>query len=104
MPKVYVGNLAGSVTSRDLLAHFSRAGEVLGALAVTDKVSGLCRGFGFVEMAELADVALAFSLLNNTLLNGQQIRIEADPFLKNGKGRNRALRSSRATESEPDEV
>jgi len=104
MPKVYVGNLAGSVTSRDLLAHFSRAGEVLGALAVTDKASGLCRGFGFVEMAELADVALAFSLLNNTLLNGQQIRIEADPLLKNGKARNRALRSSRATESEPDEV
>jgi RNA recognition motif-containing protein len=101
MPKVYVGNLASSVTSRDLLAHFSRAGEVLGALAVTDKVSGLCRGFGFVEMAELADVALAFSLLNNTLLNGQQIRIEADPLLKNGKARNRALHSSRAPESEP---
>jgi RNA recognition motif-containing protein len=106
MPKVYVGNLASSVTSRDLLAHFSRAGEVLGALAVTDKGTGLCRGFGFVEMAELADVALAFSLLNHTLLNGQQIRIEADPSLKNGKARNRALQSSRApgSESGPDEA
>jgi RNA recognition motif-containing protein len=93
MPKVYVGNLASSVTSNDLVAHFSRAGEVLGALAVTDKVSGLCRGFGFVEMAELADAALAFSLLNNTLLNGQQIKIEADPALKNGKARNRAVQS-----------
>ena len=101
MPKVYVGNLASSVTSRDLLTHFSRAGEVLAALAVTDKVSGLCRGFGFVEMAELADVALAFSLLNNTLLNGQQIKIEADPSLKNGKARNRAVQSLRAPESEP---
>jgi len=85
MPKVYVGNLASSVTSKDLLAHFSRVGEVVAALAVTDRVSGLCRGFGFVEMAELADVAVAFSLLNNTLLNGQQIKIEADPSLKNGK-------------------
>jgi RNA recognition motif-containing protein len=93
MPKVYVGNLAGSVTSRDLLAHFSRAGEVLGALAVTDRISGMCRGFGFVEMAELADVALAFSLLNNTLLNGQQIKFEAEPLLKNGKARNRAVQS-----------
>ena len=93
MPKVYVGNLASSVTSRDLAAHFERAGEVLGALAVTDRVSGLCRGFGFVDMAELADVALAFSLLNNTLLNGQQIKIEADPSLKNGKARNRAVKS-----------
>ncbi len=93
MPEVYVGNLASSVTSKDLLAHFSPAGEVLGALAVTDKVSGLCRGFGFVEMAELVDVAVAFSLLNNTLLNGQQIKIEADPSLKNGKARNRAVQS-----------
>jgi RNA recognition motif-containing protein len=102
MPKVYVGNLASSVTSRDLHTHFSRAGEVLAALAVTDKASGICRGFGFVEMAELADVALAFSLLNNTLLNGQQIKIEVDPSLKNGKARNRAMQSPRAPESEPD--
>jgi len=89
MPRVYVGNLAASVTSSDLQAHFSRAGEVVGALAITDRISGLCRGFGFVEMAELADVAVAFSLLNNTLLNGQLIKIEADPSLKSGKGGNR---------------
>ena len=93
MPRVYVGNLASSVTSEQLLAHFSRAGEVLRALAITDRASGLCRGFGFVEMAELADVAVAFSLLNNTLLNGQLIKIEADPTLKNGKARNRAVQA-----------
>ena len=40
MPKVYVGNLASSVTSRDLRTHFARAGEVVGALAITDKASG----------------------------------------------------------------
>jgi len=90
MSKVYVGNLASSVTSSDLLAHFARAGEVVGALAVTDKASGLCRGFGFVEMAERADVAVAFSLLNNSVLNGQPIKIETDPVVKNGKARHRA--------------
>jgi RNA recognition motif-containing protein len=93
MPKVYVGNLASSVTSSDLVAHFSRAGEVLAALAITDRESGLCRGFGFVEMAEFADVAVAFSLLNNSLLNGRRIKIEPDPSLKNGKARNRAVQS-----------
>lgn len=87
MPKVYVGNLASSVSSSDLLTHFSRAGEVLRALAITDRKSGLCRGFGFVEMAELADVALAFSLLNNTPLNGQPIKIEPYTALRNGKAR-----------------
>ena len=89
MPKVYVGNLASSVTSRDLLAHFSRAGEAVSALAITDKASGLCRGFGFVEMAEISDVAVAYSLLNNSVLNGQPITIEPDPILKNGKARHR---------------
>jgi RNA recognition motif-containing protein len=93
MPKVYVGNLASSVTSSDLLTHFSRAGEVVGALALTDRESGLCRGFGFVEMAELADVAIAFSLLNKSLLNGRRIKIEPDPSLKNGRARNRAVQS-----------
>ena len=93
MPKVYVGNLASSVTSSDLLTHFSRAGEVLGALAVTDKASGQCRGFGFVEMADMSDVAIAVGLLNNSLLNGQQIKIEIDPSSKNGKTRSRATHS-----------
>jgi RNA recognition motif-containing protein len=91
MPKVYVGNLAGSVTSTDLLTHFSRAGEVVGALAITDKTSGLCRGFGFVEMAELADVAVAFSLLNNSVLKGRPIKIEPDPSLRNSRARNKAV-------------
>lgn len=90
MPKIYVGNLAASVTSRDLSQHFARAGEVLGALAISDKASGICRGFGFVEMAELADVAVAFSLLNNSELKGKRIVIEADPAHKNGRGRSKA--------------
>ena len=89
MPKVYVGNLAGSVTSRDLAEHFSRAGQVVGALAVTDRSSGVCRGFGVVEMAQLSDVAVAFSLLNNSELKGQKIRLEPDPALRNGKSRHR---------------
>ena len=93
MPKVYVGNLASSVTFDQLIAHFSRAGEVLGALAITDRESGVCRGFGFVEMAELGDVAVAFALLNNTILNGKLIKIEADPTLANGKARRRVEHS-----------
>ncbi|MGH7836767.1 MAG: RNA-binding protein, partial [Candidatus Binataceae bacterium] len=67
---------------------FSRAGEVLGALAISDKLSGRCRGFGFVEMAELADVAVAFSLLSNSELKGQRITLEPDPAHKNGRTRN----------------
>lgn len=90
MARIYVGNLAGSVTSSDLRAHFAWAGEVRSALAFSDKVSGVCRGFGFVEMVEPADIAVAFSLLNNSELKGQRITIEPDPSLKNGRARNKA--------------
>jgi RNA recognition motif-containing protein len=93
VPKVYVGNLAASVTSRDLAAHFERAGGVVSALAVTDRLSGRCRGFGFVEMAEPSDAAVAFSLLNGSSLNGQMIRIEPDRSLRNGKFKKRIVRS-----------
>jgi len=86
MPRVYIGNLASSVTSRALHEHFSRAGGVIRALAVSDKVSGLCRGFGFVEMQGMSDVAVAIGLLNNSELNGQRIAIEPEPALKNGRG------------------
>jgi RNA recognition motif-containing protein len=91
MPNVYVGNLASSVTSNDLLTHFSRAGEAVRALAITDRISGLCRGFGFVEMADMADVAVAFSLLNHTMLHGRPITIEPDRSLKNGQTRNKVV-------------
>jgi len=93
MPKVYVGNLASSVTSHDLLEHFSQAGGALSALAVTDRVSGLCRGFGFVEMAQVSDVAVAFGLLNNSELQGRRIRIEPEPSLRNGRRRSRNVAS-----------
>lgn len=99
MPKVYVGNLASSVTSHDLEAFFSRAGEVRGALAVSDKVSGLCRGFGFVDMVDSADATVAVSLLNNTELNGQRIKIDRDSSRKSASSGDRNGARHRAHQS-----
>jgi RNA recognition motif-containing protein len=45
----------------------------------------LLRGFGFVEMADFEEVAVAYGLLNNTMLNGQKVRIERDPSLRKVK-------------------
>ncbi|MGO9058057.1 MAG: hypothetical protein ACLQU2_11840 [Candidatus Binataceae bacterium] len=87
MPRVYVGNLTSSFTSHDLVAHFSRAGEVRAALVASDKPSGQCGGFGLVEMAELADPVVAFSFLNNTALNRQGITFEPQPSQKHGRSR-----------------
>jgi cold-inducible RNA-binding protein len=51
--KLYVGNLAYSVTNDDLEALFSQVGKVASAAVVSDKFSGQSRGFGFVEIGEL---------------------------------------------------
>lgn len=89
MPRIYVGNLVGSVTSADRRAHLAWAGGVRSTLAFNDKAAGPCRGFDFVEMAESADLAVAFRL-NNSELKGARITIEPDPSLNNGRTRNKA--------------
>ena len=48
--KLYVGNLAYSVSSDDLRELFSQAGQVQSATVISDKFSGQSKGFGFVEM------------------------------------------------------
>jgi cold-inducible RNA-binding protein len=78
--KLYVGNLAYSVTNEDLEALFSQAGKVDSATVVVDKFSGQSRGFGFVEMADSNEAARAIEEFNETELKGRAIRVnEARP-------------------------
>ncbi len=74
--KLYVGNLAYSVTQDDLAALFAQAGKVESAVVVTDKFSGQSRGFGFVEMADANEAAQAIQTLNGTDLKGRRIKID----------------------------
>ncbi|HEV3112106.1 MAG TPA: RNA-binding protein [Candidatus Binataceae bacterium] len=93
--KLYVGNLAYSVSGADLEELFSQAGEVQSATVITDKVSGQSKGFGFVEMASAGDAATAIQRFNDTELKGRNIRVnEAKPRESNfgGGGGNRGPR------------
>ena len=78
MPRIYVGNLAESVTRDDLRAMFSKIGRVGGALVITDKPTGKSRGFGFVEMVEVDDAINAAVYFSGTELEGRKIHI--DPY------------------------
>jgi RNA recognition motif-containing protein len=78
--KLYVGNLAYSVSNEDLQQLFSQAGEVQSATVVTDKFSGQSKGFGFVEMASAGDAVTAIQRFNDTDLKGRNIKVnEAKP-------------------------
>ena len=57
--KLYVGNLAFGTTSDDLRELFAEHGTVTSASVVTDRETGRSRGFGFVEMTDGADAAIA---------------------------------------------
>lgn len=78
--KLYVGNLAYSVSNDDLHELFSRAGQVQSATVVTDKISGQSKGFGFVEMSNSEEAAGAIVQFNETELKGRNLRVnEAKP-------------------------
>jgi RNA recognition motif-containing protein len=91
--KLYVGNLAYSVSNDDLHQLFSRAGQVQSATVITDKFSGQSKGFGFVEMTTAEEVADAIRQFNDSELQGRNIKVnEARPRESNfggGGGGNR---------------
>jgi cold-inducible RNA-binding protein len=78
--KLYVGNLAYSVSNDDLHELFSQAGQVQSATVITDKFSGQSKGFGFVEMTTAEEAANAIRQFNDAELKGRNIKVnEAKP-------------------------
>ena len=85
MARVYFDSIVGSITREDLREFFTRAGEVRGVLLVTDKVSGVSKGFGCVDMATDADALHAMSSLKGSSIKGGPIRIEQPKSGKRAK-------------------
>src|SRR5438105_7277228 len=76
--KIYVGNLAFEATTADLEGLFGQHGTVQRAQVVSDRDTGRSRGFGFVEMSDGGDAAIA--ALNGTELGGRTLTVnEAKP-------------------------
>ncbi|KAL4601213.1 hypothetical protein ACB092_11G256700 [Castanea dentata] len=73
--KVYVGNLAKTVTTEILEKYFSEKGKVLSAKVSRVPGTSKSSGFGFVTFSSDEDVETAITSFNNTLLEGQRIRV-----------------------------
>ena len=56
---IYVGNIAWSVSDAQLEELFAQFGTVTSAKIIIDKFSKRSRGFGFVEMADGGEQAIA---------------------------------------------
>jgi RNA recognition motif-containing protein len=87
--KIFVGNLAETVTDEDLRQAFAVFGQVTSVSIINDRYTGLPKGFGFVEMPGKAASAAAIKGLNYQELKGQTIKVnEARPDTPRGSRRN----------------
>jgi cold-inducible RNA-binding protein len=78
--KLYVGGISYNTTQAGLEEAFARAGQVLSASIIMDKMSGRSKGFGFVEMANDDEAQAAIDMYNGKELDGRRITVnEARP-------------------------
>nr|MBC7245046.1 RNA-binding protein [Chloroflexota bacterium] len=78
--KLYVGNLNYSVTADALRNLFTTIGEVVSATIISDRMTNVSKGFGFVEMATDEAARDAINRLNGQEFEGRQITVaEARP-------------------------
>ncbi|KAF5752681.1 30S ribosomal protein 2 chloroplastic [Tripterygium wilfordii] len=73
--KVYVGNLAKTVTTDSLTKFFSEKGNVLSAKVQRIPGTSKSSRFGFITFSSEEDAEAAISSFNNSLLEGQRIRV-----------------------------
>ena len=86
MKNLYVGNIEASTTAEDLKAAFATYGAVEVVTIVTDKTTGVGRGFGFVEMTADKEAQEAILGLNGSLMAGKAIVVnEARPKPKSAR-------------------
>ena len=68
---IYVGNLSWGMSDQDLENLFAEHGSVTSAKIITDRMTNRSRGFGFVEMSDGAEAAIA--ALNDSDIEGRKL-------------------------------
>jgi len=84
--KLYVENLSFETTETELKELFTQSGLVETVRIITDRDTGRSKGFGFVEMQEGGDKAIAE--MNGIDFNGRALTVnEARPMAARDSGR-----------------
>jgi cold-inducible RNA-binding protein len=84
MKNIFIGNLNSSTTQETIRSLFEPLGTIHNFKLMTDRDTGLSRGFAFVEMMEV-DAGPAIAALNGRIVDGQTITVrEGRPKLHRG--------------------
>jgi RNA recognition motif-containing protein len=77
---IYVSNLAFNIRDEELKNLFTPFGQVSAAKVINDRETGRSKGFGFVEMEDDNAAREAISQLDQSSIDGRQIKVsEARP-------------------------
>jgi RNA recognition motif-containing protein len=74
--KIYVGNLNYETDEQSLRDLFTPHGEVKSVSIITDRYTGMSKGFAFVEMGTDEEASTAIGALNGTDLEGRTLRVD----------------------------
>ena len=83
---IYVGNLPYTIKEDELKQVFSEFQSVVGARLIVDKQTRSSKGYGFVELADDNEGAMAIEKMNNFPVLGRNIKVsnahKSDPIVK----------------------
>src|SRR5947207_13591195 len=85
--KLYVGNLAYTISDSDLLRMFESHGAVQSAQVIMDRDTGRSKGFGFVEMGSDQEAQAAIAALNGQDSDGRPLTVNEAKPRESGGGR-----------------
>ncbi|PCK09816.1 MAG: RNA-binding protein [Alteromonadaceae bacterium] len=74
--KLLLRNLDRTTTELELKDLFQAFGTVQSVNIVMDKISGMSKGFGFVEMPKTGDAKAAVKNLNGMTIGNSKIRVK----------------------------
>jgi RNA recognition motif-containing protein len=73
--KLYLSNISFHTTESDLIALFSRYGEVSSAIVASDSSTGRPQGFGFVSIPDEQEATTAMNALQGREIEGRRLSI-----------------------------
>ena len=72
---LYVGNLPYRIDEDSLRQLFTPYGNVETSKVIKDRQTGRSKGFGFIEMANQAEAEAAIKALNETAVDGRNLKV-----------------------------
>ena len=73
--KLFIGGLSRKTTSDGLRQAFEEFGDITEATVITDRVTGVSRGFGFLTFASDQAASTAISKMDGVVLDGWSIKV-----------------------------